>query len=148
MAASALSGCIAKVGDPLPPFKEPDPKPAWEDEAEELEGDKVYDAEDEWMGENQAPSHVPNPQILSGKLSVTVPHPMERDHYITAIYVRDDRDVIVGFQEFDRPGEDANALGVTANFDTPLRASSVRAYAHCNQHDTWRSKSLQLEPAE
>jgi desulfoferrodoxin (superoxide reductase-like protein) len=140
-----LGGCLAKVGDPLPPFKDPDPNPDWEAEAEELEGDKVYDENDQWMGQDLAASHVPNAQILSGKLSVTVPHPMQHDHYITAIYVRDQRGVIVGFQEFKDPAEGKDALGVTANFDVPLRATSVRAYAHCNQNDTWRSERLELE---
>ncbi len=142
--ATALTGCLAKVGDPLPPFKDPDPNPEWEDEAEELEGDKVYDANDKWMGQDLAPSHVPQMEILSGKLSVTLPHPMEHDHYITDIYVRDQRGVIVGFHEFKRPAEGDDELGVTANFDVPLRASKVRAFAHCNQHDTWRSEWLTL----
>jgi desulfoferrodoxin (superoxide reductase-like protein) len=142
--ACLLGGCLAEVGDPLPPYKDPDPVPAWEDEAEELEGDKVYDKNDQWMGEDQATAHVPAVEILSGKLSVTVPHPMEHDHYITAMYVRDQRGVITGFHEFDRPKEGKSALGVTANFDVPLRATKVRAYAHCNKHDTWRSDSLTL----
>jgi desulfoferrodoxin (superoxide reductase-like protein) len=140
-----LAGCLAKIGGPLPPYKQPEVNEAWEERALELEADEVYDEDDPWMGdEEQVPEHVPFADLLSGKLSVTVPHPMTRDHYITTIYVRDQDGLVLGLRELKRPGEGDDAQGVTVDFDRPLLAASVTAYAHCNTHDTWKAAPFAL----
>src|SRR5688572_27392226 len=73
---SWLEGCVADVGDAAPDEEsEPTPNQAWEGQAQQLEagGTKLYEKGKQWMGEDKAGTHVPQPTSAADKVSVTIP---------------------------------------------------------------------------
>jgi desulfoferrodoxin (superoxide reductase-like protein) len=134
-----LPGCMAHVGVDDGSGGE-ERNDAWETQAAALEGTKVYDKSTQWMGEDKAATHVPQVTVSEGTVLVLVPHPTTIDHYITAIYLRDQDGVIIAFVEYEQPTKDSDVTGVSP---PPIAlegsVTSVTAYAHCNKHNTWKA---------
>lgn len=127
------TGTIEGVG---PPFRRD-----WELKARMLEGGSVYD---ENSLEELAETHVPEVRLQDGRIYVTVPLVMANDHWVSTIYLRDTRDVIVSYVELTRPFPNEAFGDVTLSFDVPARVSAVVAYAHCTEHGVWKSAPLAL----
>ncbi len=132
-ALSILAGCMGVSGGSDRAHD------AWEAEAAVLEGAQVYDAETLWRGEDQAAEHVPMVQVSSEGAFVAVPHPMTADHWVTAIYLRDQHGVVIAMSRAAQPPAGVVHPWTSVTFEIPHDVTEVTAYAHCNVHDVWRS---------
>ena len=113
----------------------------WEARAGDLEsrpGKEVLCSENpsEWSGKVEG--HVPQVELNMGEGSITVRtnHGMSEEHYIPALYVRNQDGIVVGLQEFS--GTDTEPV---AMFTLPKGTMSVIAYSFCKLHDHWKSES-------
>jgi len=81
-------------------------------------------------------THVPTLSVTASEIRVTSSHVMspDEDHFITALWVENQNGIILHFQEFRVT--DAKAEFVTG---FPEGTEEVIAFAHCNQHDVWKS---------
>jgi desulfoferrodoxin (superoxide reductase-like protein) len=135
--AATMCACSAR-GTP--------PEDDWEDRAgglEDAQGEPFTAAEPgPWRGEEQ--SHVPV-LTVSSTVRVDVMHtqvlgdPAGLDHFVTAVYVRDQDGHIIHFIELG--GDEPSVL---TSFIPPEGTTEIIAYAHCNVHGLWRSGTTVL----
>mmetsp|Transcript_79590 Transcript_79590/g.178026 ORF Transcript_79590/g.178026 Transcript_79590/m.178026 type:complete len:119 (-) Transcript_79590:85-441(-) len=107
---------------------------------EEWEGKGVLDANNEggWVG--KAAKHVPVLVWMGGgKVSVTVPHGMEPDHFIACIWVKDESDKVLDYKLLKASDGKAEA-----EFVVPV-GSNITAYEKCNLHDVWKSSPMTVD---
>ena len=113
----------------------------WRQRADKLEtvAEYVYSAE-EYPEGLDAGSHVPSVTIANGYVTAFVDHVMEKEHWITTIYFRDQAGTVFYLREFLYTEVDEGyEKGVTAYAPIPEGVSEVAAFAFCNQHDHWWS---------
>ena len=132
IAVPAMTGCTEEEE------QGPDLNETWEARADELE--KVT-----WTASDPGTKpdvHIPVVTYnASGRtVTVSVPHVMTPEHYITTIYIRDQDGIVLGLQEYAQP----SAEGDSPSVDLTLHESttSVVAYAYCNLHDNWAGGSI------
>ena len=133
---ASLWGCV------VPPDAYADINTSWEKRAEQLESNGVLTGSSPgpWAGKEAL--HIPTVTFNSGggTVTVTTPHGMARDHWITTIYVRNQEGVVVGLQEFT--GLDPAA---TATFNLPPGTTWITAYSYCSLHDHWSAARQKVE---
>ena len=95
----------------------------------EMSGVLTSDEPGQW-GEKIA-GHYPIVSIVDQIVSVQVSHPMETDHYIEAIYLKDAEGHLLGFKSLS-PGDDPSA-----SFFVVDQSAECKAYAMCNLHEVW-----------
>ncbi|MEM7679032.1 MAG: desulfoferrodoxin family protein [Myxococcota bacterium] len=113
-------------------------RPEWEFNARLLEETGVYSAQAPGIWTGREASHVPILTVNNGVATVRTEHEMVDDHRTDAIWIRTDN-VVTGFATFPKP-----ATTPEFSFQLPVGAQEVVAFAHCNQHDTWRSDPVTL----
>lgn len=117
----------------------PEIDPRWEDRAAEL--GRLTRSDDD-PGPFNPDMHVPYSSYDASRRMVTVdvPHAMESGHRITAIYIRDQDGIVIGFHELPTPtgGEEAPSVEFVLHETT----TAIVAYAHCNLHDNWMEPAL------
>lgn len=118
-----------------------EPNTEWETLGEMYESGPVYTQSDpgEWAGKEAV--HVPMVVLNEGKgsIEVTVMHVMSAEHWIPAIYVRDQAGVIVGFKDYGIEAWNGEAPdgNPTATFVVPQGTTQITAFGYCNLHDNW-----------
>src|SRR5688572_26850830 len=116
-----LEGCGSDADDDSPV----EPNAEWERIAAEKEATGVYTAQQpgEWVGKEA--THLPKLtfDMTAKTVTVTVGHPMTAEHWITAVYIRNEDDVVIGLKEF--LGTDLEA---TATFSFPASTTKITAY--------------------
>ena len=83
----------------------------------------------DWAG--KIAGHYPIATIADQMVSVQVAHPMDADHYISAIYLRDADGHLLGFKSLS-PGDEPSA-----DFFVLDPSAEYYAYAACNLHENW-----------
>uniref|UniRef100_A0A7S1L226 Desulfoferrodoxin ferrous iron-binding domain-containing protein n=1 Tax=Alexandrium catenella TaxID=2925 RepID=A0A7S1L226_ALECA len=107
---------------------------------EEWEAKGVLDASNEGRWAGKAAKHVPVIVWMGGgKISVSVPHGMESDHYISCIWIKDEADKVLDYRML-KPSDGA----ASADFTVPV-GTTVIAFNRCNQHDVWKSSALVVD---
>ena len=86
--------------------------------------------------------HTPRIKMEGNEVSVKVPHPMEPDHYIVAIYVTDQSGNVIAKTQLSPSDEP----GYTVTVDPTV--TSVQAWALCDDHDLWSSLPLDRATAD
>ena len=91
-----------------------------------------------WEGKSE--SHTPVATINADRsVTITVPHSMSEDHWITTVYALDRERKIIALRRFS--GRDKEA---TLTFFPPLCGTYVTPYAVCNEHGVWRGSPAAL----
>ena len=86
--------------------------------------------------ETKINGHTPRIKMIGDEVTVKVPHPMDPDHYIVAIYVTDQSGNVIGKTQL-KPGDPAQyTLTVEAG------VTEVQAWALCDDHDLWSGLTL------
>ncbi len=111
-------------------------KAKWDATAAQLERDGVLTNEVQGKWEGKAGSHVPQVSFNMGEGTVTLEtkHGMSPEHYITAHYVRDQNNRIVGLVRYT-----GNESAAKSTMKLPRGTTKITAYSHCNLHDHWAS---------
>ena len=92
----------------------------------------THSAPGKWAGKSE--SHTPIATINADRsVTITVPHGMSDDHWITCLYAETHSGKIVALQRFTGREEKA-----TLTFFPPLCGTYVTPYAVCNEHGVWR----------
>ena len=116
----------------------------WRKRADQLEtvGEYVYSAEEYPEGMN-ADVHVPEVTIANGYVTAFIDHVMEKEHWITTIYFRDQTGSVFYLREFlPTEVDEGYDKGVTAYAEIPKGVEEIAAFAFCNKHDHWWSGFL------
>ena len=103
-------------------------------------------------GAGMASNHAPVLSIDSdgvATVSLAAEHPMDPPsagvkHWITTMYAKNQDGVVVGFQDFGQLEvlpQWAGRRNPSLEFVIPAGTTSLRAYAYCNLHDHWASKT-------
>ena len=95
--------------------------------------DNVLTSDEPGQWADKVAGHYPVAMIEGNIISVSVYHPMDDDHYIEAIYLKDENGYVVGYEEFV-PGETAYS-----EFEVLTPAGEYMAYAVCNLHQNWKA---------
>ena len=89
------------------------------------------------------PKHAPEVTIdlAMGYAVAYVDHVMNKDHFITTVYFRDQNGVVFYLKEL-LPGDtdEGKDVGVTFFAPIPEGTTQVAAFAFCNKHDHWWSE--------
>lgn len=162
MGASALltlSGCAGESE-----FQSETQYDEWEARATQLENitrlgydDFSEESPGEWAGKEA--THVPQVELNGRNLYAYVNHPMELEHWITTIYVRDQNRKVVYLQEFvpnsvatiseevqaalDMAFMETNGYALI-RFRLPAETTSFTVYAFCNKHDNWKTATYSV----
>ena len=116
----------------------------WQAEAVRYERDGVFTKADpgDWEGKEDA--HTPKVTIYQNNTAVvaTVDHPMDIDHWVEAIYFKDQNGDVFYLEHFGY--QDAKNEGKVAEtfIAIPQGVTEVTGYAFCNKHGTWRSEPV------
>ena len=138
--------------DPTPTGRDLDVATRWDALAAKLEGaGPIYNAANPGPWAGKEPKHVPTLTLSGKNVVVEVPHEMKPsdgglgEHYITTIYVRDEQGEIVFLAEYKVTDPAAKAV-----FPLPegATAATLTAYAHCNLHGLWSSRTLAAIPSD
>jgi superoxide reductase len=108
---------------------------AWERRARELESKGTVltgAAPGKWLGKEG--THVPRATFnADGTVTITTPHPMTAEHWISTHYIKDQDGIVVGLQELTSSRPEAKSV-----FKVPAGTTKVVAYSYCNLHDHWQ----------
>jgi superoxide reductase len=110
---------------------------AWQARAKELEAKGpayTASAPGKWKGKEG--SHVPTATFEAGKVTIATKHPMTPEHWITTHYIKNDKGVVIGLQEFK--GTDPEAK---STFALPKGTHALTVYSYCNLHDLWNAEA-------
>ncbi|MEE2644691.1 MAG: desulfoferrodoxin family protein [Myxococcota bacterium] len=83
--------------------------------------------------------HTPIVELGPAGVTVTVPHPMEEEHRIVAIYLLDQNNELIGFNQLN-----PQQLEASATFELTPEVLSVQPLALCDDHDLWSGEALVL----
>lgn len=116
----------------------------WESRATDLEsmaGKQIRTEADPGPWEAKVGGHLPEMTVDNALNQVTVVtnHGMSEEHYITTIYVRDQKGFVVGLKEFSPTDAEAKVI-----FPLPKGTTSVTAYSNCNLHDHWMTEPVTI----
>jgi desulfoferrodoxin (superoxide reductase-like protein) len=148
LGGATLAACTVGVGDTLAV----EPNTTWEARAKQLEDSSrtVYTATNEGPWTGKAGTHVPVVVAnADGTVTASCTHgmtdadtaatPPVAQHYITTMYARDvDTGHVLDLVEFVTRGP-AKATAAAITFNVPDGVTTIAVYAHCNEHDLWRS---------
>lgn len=95
----------------------------------ELNGTLTADEPGQWA--DKIAGHYPIVSIYEQMVTVQVAHPMDIDHYIEAIYLKDSNGHLVGFKQLS-PNDEPSA-----QFYVIDPSTEYKAYAMCNLHEVW-----------
>ena len=135
----ALCGCAGESE-----FQAKTATSVWQDRATQLEnftrlGYGEFSAENpsKWAGKEA--THVPIVEQAGYAVQAYVMHPMDVDHWITTIYVKDHDGSVIYLKEFipNPVDSDKEFVYASINFEVPVGTSSFYVYAFCNKHDNW-----------
>ena len=84
--------------------------------------------------------HTPVAEAGDGGVTVTVPHPMDEEHFIVAVYLTDAEGAMLGKTQLN-PTDNPEA---TYTFEVPEGTTSVTPWALCDDHDLWIGEALSL----
>jgi desulfoferrodoxin (superoxide reductase-like protein) len=159
--AAALPAVITGCSEDDPPAVEPNLE--WEDTADGLEQSPLccWTGAPGEVGSPSVGAHLPEISIdrVDGRLRATVftlgdengdgqiaPHPMVATHWLTVMYVRDQRNVVVYLRDFGQEQIKQQYLNQnpTFSFDVPPGTTSLRAYSFCNLHQHWRGPRVEI----
>lgn len=120
---------------------------AWEALAADYEGrEEIYTNENaegrEW-GDKLA-VHMPEVAFSGSTATVTVSHPMVAEHWINAIYVRNQDGIVIALVDNGADALNADAVDTVPSLsvDLPAGTTSITAYAYCNLHDHWMQDAV------
>lgn len=97
----------------------------------------------DWSGKKL--SHVPAITMIGTKHRITVPHEMTATHWITAIWVLNERNETLICEDFTPGMITAGNKGLDANghpyveITIPDSTTGIYAFEHCNKHGVWQS---------
>ena len=99
------------------------------------------DAPGIWAGKEA--SHTPTIDIYAENTAViaTVDHPMDVDHWVEAIYFKDQNGDVFYLEHFGYQDYKENNRIAETYIAIPLGVTKVTAYAFCNKHGTWKSET-------
>jgi desulfoferrodoxin (superoxide reductase-like protein) len=143
--AVATPACTLGVGDaPEPTSGVTDP--AWEIRATQLEqANGIFTAAAPGMWAGKEATHVPSVAFnADGSVTVSTTHGVAEDHWITTIFVRDQRGDVIHLKEFVGRGTGVVAAATTT-FTPRAGTTSITAYAYCNKHDLWADVERPLQ---
>lgn len=144
---------VVACGDDDAPFE---PVLEWEAKASALERNANCcwtEADPPGMGSNndgRALNHAPVIAMDGSDLMVFFEggHPMTVAHWITSVYVKDQRGTVIWFSDFGETrilpaqvadGPQYNADNPAIIIEPPAGTTRVKAYAYCNRHQHWTS---------
>lgn len=117
----------------------------WQKEAARYEQDDVYSMDNPGDYDDKIAAHVPDLSYYAEGTAVVavVDHPMTKEHWVEAIYFKDQNgDVFylqhLSYQEYENKAEKREARAYCA---IPEGVTQVTAYAFCNLHGTWKSEA-------
>jgi len=115
----------------------------WQDEAIRYERGEVFSMDNPGIWSGKEASHTPSVEVYDNGAAVVarVDHPMDIDHWIEAIYFKDQNGDVFYLQHFgyeDYSGD--NGKGAETYIAIPQGVTGVQAYAFCNKHGTWKSE--------
>ena len=144
---TALTGC---AGDTVYSVTEETQQDLWSARANELEqyevnGDENYiyelDKGGQYAGKEM--SHTPVVELDDLTAKINVNHPMNVDHWITTVYLKDQSGTVVFLREF--LPQDQNMDGkLSFDVELPTGVTKLQAYAFCNKHDLWKSTEVSV----
>lgn len=116
----------------------------WQEEAVRYERGQVFTKEEPGIWAGKEESHTPKVMIYSNNTAViaTVDHPMDIDHWVEAIYFKDQNGEVFylehfGYQDYKKDNKTAETY-----IAIPEGVTKVTGYAFCNKHGTWRSEEV------
>ena len=127
---------------------------AWTERANRMEQTNVYSEANLPMNDpsNNPDYHLPIVSIdqEKGYVNAYVAHVMQREHWITTVYFRDQegtvfylKELLPGDSDLDNNGN-PKEKGVTWYTEIPKGATKVAAFAFCNLHGHWYSGQKDL----
>lgn len=90
----------------------------------------------EWEGKEG--KHVPVLTIDGKQASITVPHGMDDDHYISHIWAKDEAGKVVASAEL-KPSDEPKL-----EFEVPEGVTTLTAFESCNLHSVWCSEPVAM----
>ena len=78
-------------------------------------------------------AHTPTVEIGLEGATITVPHPMDEEHYVAALYLTDSTGEVIAKKQLN-PQEYPEAR---YTFDLPANVTAVTPWALCDDHDVW-----------
>ena len=85
-------------------------------------------------------SHTPSVEVGLGTATVTVPHPMDADHYIAALYLTNTNGAVIAKKQLN-PQEYQEAQ---YTFELPVGVTTVTPWALCDDHDLWSGPTVNV----
>jgi desulfoferrodoxin (superoxide reductase-like protein) len=84
-------------------------------------------------------AHTPVVHVLSGgqvHVRMQAPHPMQPEHWITVLYVRDQHGALIALRDFGQASLLPELVGGAPDlrFTLPPGTTCLTAYAHCHLH--------------
>jgi desulfoferrodoxin (superoxide reductase-like protein) len=113
--------------------------PDLEAKADKMEKTGVLtpEAPGQWAGKEG--SHTPVATVSGQSITVITKHEMTTEHWIHAIYLRDQDGKVVGMVAL-KP-TDAEAKGT---FSVPTGTTTVTPYSFCNKHGLWKGSTVSM----
>lgn len=129
-----FSGCSNTSDTSSPPMN-----PAWEARASQLvaaSGVIFTQANPgKWAGKEAL--HVPTATFAAGSVTVTTPHVMTADHYITTHFIKSNAGIVVGLKEY-QPTDPKPEVTFTLAPGT----TTITLFSNCNLHGLWDNENL------
>lgn len=97
----------------------------------DYESTGVLNADEPGQWGDKIAGHYPLVSMNENMITVNVAHPMDTDHYIEAIYLKDTDGNLLGFKKLS-PSDQATAQFMVVDPD-----AEYYAYAMCNLHEVW-----------
>jgi desulfoferrodoxin-like iron-binding protein len=136
--AAVGSGCIDVGGTAY--------SGVWEQRAALLEESSgvTYSSASPGMWAGKEGTHTPSvTENGDGSVTVSTGHPMEENHWINTIFVRDQNGLVIHLVDFIARGPN-KASAASTSFRPPAGTTSVTAYSYCNLHDLWVSDPISV----
>jgi len=94
------------------------------------------------MWAEKVAGHFPIATVSENTISVVTPHPMDAEHWIEAIYIKDAEGNLLGFQAFE-----AGTGTAAATFEVEDATIEFTAHSVCNLHGVWVSPPVRSAAA-
>jgi desulfoferrodoxin (superoxide reductase-like protein) len=83
--------------------------------------------------------HIPHVTLDGPRLHVDMnAHPQTADHYITDLWIFDERNYMVGCRKFD------SSANVSLDIPISEHTGSLRIFEHCNLHGVWEHPTVEV----
>jgi len=134
-----VPGCGDEAADATPGTPTNAALEMFKTKAASLEATMIYDKSTQWKGTDKAATHVPTVTVTGNTAVVETPHVLTNAHYITALYLKNQKGEIIAFAELAQPVAQEMMPKAAANLTLPAGTTQVTAFSHCNLHDVWKS---------